>query len=235
MANYSEDSSQIDISEEEKDKLVAEVIRSILFKMHQSSGCPIKRDELTHIITKNYRQRSLPAFIINEARNKLASIFGYEMKELQRCRPSTKQGRSSQQSVGELKSYIIVSKLPADIYSSYVENKENSHITGFTFAVVSVVHLAGGKISEENLWHHLRRLGLNENDENHALFGHMKHTLESLVQQRYLQKEKVNGPEGNTLMYELAERAKDDSFSEKLKDYIAQISNKDATTAEVDD
>ncbi|MQL72701.1 hypothetical protein Taro_005054 [Colocasia esculenta] len=236
MASYDEDSSQIAISEEEKDKLVAEVIRTILFKMHQSSGCPIKRDELTQLITKNYRQRSLPAFIINEARNKLASIFGYEMKELQRCRPSsTKQGRSSQQSVGEIKSYIILSKLPADIYSKFVENKETSHITGFTFAVVSVVHLAGGKISEENLWHHLRRLGLNENDGNHPLFGHLKQALESLVQQRYLQKEKCNDPEGNSFMYELAERALDESFSEKLKDYIAQIASKDAANAEVDD
>lgn len=47
---------------------------------------------------------------------------------------------------GELKSYVVVSKLPAEIYRRYVENKENTHITGFTFAVVSVVHLAGGKI-----------------------------------------------------------------------------------------
>ena len=40
---------------------------------------------------------------------------------------------------------------------------------------------------------------------------------------RYLQKEKVNGPEGNTVMYELAERALDESVNEKVKDYIAQV------------
>lgn len=83
---------------QEKDKLVAEVIRYVLFKTHQSSGCPIKRDDLTQLITKNYRQRGLPSLIINEAREKLSSIFGYEMKELQRVRPSTNQGLSSQQS-----------------------------------------------------------------------------------------------------------------------------------------
>eukprot|EP00262_Sarcandra_glabra_P017977 TRINITY_DN6323_c0_g2_i1.p1 TRINITY_DN6323_c0_g2~~TRINITY_DN6323_c0_g2_i1.p1 ORF type:complete len:101 (+),score=17.43 TRINITY_DN6323_c0_g2_i1:83-385(+) len=99
MANFTEDLSQIDVSEEEKDKLVAEVIRNVLFKTHHNSGCPIKRDELTQLITKNYRQRSLPSIVIKEAREKLSSIFGYEMKELQRCRPSsTNQGRSSQQS-----------------------------------------------------------------------------------------------------------------------------------------
>lgn len=48
----------------------------------------------------------------------------------------------------EAKSYIVTSQLPSDIYSKYVEDKENSHMTGFAFVVVGIVHLAGGKISE---------------------------------------------------------------------------------------
>ncbi|XP_072981981.1 uncharacterized protein [Typha latifolia] len=229
-----DDYSQIDVSLQEKDKLVAEVIRYILFKTHQSSGCPIKREELTQIVTRNYRQRALPGLVINEAGEKLSSIFGYEMKELQRSRPSSNRStRSSQQSTVESKSYIIVSQLPSDVYSEYVEDKEISHMTGFAFVVISIVHLAGGKISEENLWHQLRRVGLIETDENHPLFGNSKQTLEILVQQRYLQKEKVAGPEGHTVMYELAERALDQSISGKLKDYISQIVSKD-TTAEAD-
>ncbi|WOK96249.1 non-structural maintenance of chromosomes element [Canna indica] len=226
MSSYNEEYTQIGVSQEEKDKLVGEVIRYVLFKTHQTSGCPIKREDLTQLITKNYRQRSLPALVINEAREKICSIFGYEMKEIQRSRPSNKQGRPSQ-SAAETKSYIIVSKLPPEIYSKYIEDKESSHMTGFTFVVISIVHLAGGKISEENLWHHLRRLGLNESDESHAVFGNTKLTLEILVQQRYLQKEKVNCPEGNTMMYELAERALDESITEKLKDYIAQVVSND--------
>lgn len=74
-------------------------MRYVLFKTHQNSGCPIKREELTQIVTRNYRNRHLPAAVINEAREKFSSIFGYELKELQRCRPSsTAQPRSSQQS-----------------------------------------------------------------------------------------------------------------------------------------
>ncbi|XP_020110133.1 non-structural maintenance of chromosomes element 3 homolog [Ananas comosus] len=228
-----EDYSQIDVSLEEKDKLVAEVIRYVLFKTHQTAGCPIKREELAQIVTKNYRQRALPGLVISEAKEKLSSVFGYEMRELQRLRPLSRSTRSSQQCMVEAKSYIVTSQLPSDIYSKYVEDKENSHMTGFAFVVVSIVHLAGGKISEENLWHQLRRLGLNESDENHPVFGNSKQTLEMLVQQRYLQKEKVVGPEGNTLMYDLAERALDESISGKLKDYISQVVNKE-TTAEAD-
>jgi hypothetical protein len=76
---------------------VAEVMRYVLFKSHQTSGCPIKREELTGIITRNYRQRVLPTLVINEARDRLAATFGYEMRELQRTRaPSTRSGRSTQ-------------------------------------------------------------------------------------------------------------------------------------------
>ncbi|KAF8411446.1 hypothetical protein HHK36_003997 [Tetracentron sinense] len=234
MANSAEDFSQFDVSEEEKDKLVAEVIRYVLFKTHQNSGCPIKRDELTQLITKNYRQRALPSLVINEAREKLSSIFGYEMRELQRSRPSTNHGRSSQQSVAEAKSYVIISQLPADVYRKYVEDTNTSHLTGFTFIVISIVHLAGGKIPEESLWHHLRRLGLSETDESHPVLGNIKQALEALVQQRYLQKDKVSGPEGNTLFYELAERALDTSVSERIEEYISQIVKKDVASVEVD-
>ncbi|ONK81484.1 uncharacterized protein A4U43_C01F29620 [Asparagus officinalis] len=48
-------------------------------------------------------------------------------------------------------------------------------------------------------------------------------SLEALSKHwRYLQKEKTSGPDGNSVMYELAERALHESISIKLKDYIAQ-------------
>lgn len=50
--------------------------------------------------------------------------------------------------VADAKSYVLISKLPADIYRKYVEDVNTAHVTGFTFIVVSVVHLAGGKIPE---------------------------------------------------------------------------------------
>lgn len=231
--------SDFDISENEKDKLVGEVIRYILFKSEQNSGCPIKRDELTQLITgKNYRQRNLPAFVINEAKAKLSSIFGYEMRELQRSRPSVSAnpGRASQsqQAISDVKSYIIISQLPPDVYRKFVEDTNSTHLTGFTFVVVGIIHLAGGRVAEENIWHHLRRMGLQENQENHPNFGNTKQALEALVQQRYLQKEKVNGPEGNTVYYELAERALDASVNDKIKEYISQIVQKDSNAMEAD-
>lgn len=51
----SDELAQIDISTEEKDKLVAEVMGSVLFNKHPTSGFPIKREVLIRIVTKNYR------------------------------------------------------------------------------------------------------------------------------------------------------------------------------------
>ncbi|XP_011626532.1 MAGE-like protein 2 isoform X1 [Amborella trichopoda] len=220
--------SQIDVSIEEKDKLVSEVIRYVLFKNHQNSGAPIKREELAQLITKNYRQRQLPSLVINEARMKLNSIFGYELRELQRLRSSSNNKGCGSRQAADAKSYVLISKLPSEIYSKYVENKETAHFAGFTFAVLSVIHLAGGKIPEENLWQHMRKLGLDGSEEHHPIFGNVSSALDTLVQQRYLQKERVNGPEGNCVMYELAERALDESIAQRLKGCIAKVTRNDA-------
>ncbi|KAG4949137.1 hypothetical protein JHK82_042333 [Glycine max] len=391
MANAAEDFSQFGISKEEKDKLVGELIRYMLFKTHQNSGCPIKREELTQLVTKNYHQRNLPTFVINEAKEKLSFVFGYEMRELQRAHPSSKaQTRSSQQRpvtaflnckqiwicfysmnclttkvlncgwgfvafldiadncdhhcvVGEIrgnqswftyynvlvssfmemshqcqdlmmlppaatcvaalappdetglrrdcvipssgnlmttnraanrmrleildsevpyrlvepirrhnfdvrdralyiavqprgpatqllfsgvadsKSYILISQLPPNVYEKYVVDVNTAHLSGFTFVIISIVYLAGGKIPEENLWSQMRRMGLGETEASHPVLGNVKQALELLVQQRYLQKDKVNGPEGNTVYYELAERALDGPMNDRVKEYISQI------------
>lgn len=132
----------------------------------------------------------------------------------------------------DTKTYILVSKLDPEVYSKYVEDKERAHLSGFAFVVISIVHVAGGKISEEDLWHQLKRLGLNENDEKHPVIGNNKQALELLVQQRYLLKEKIAGPEGHFMVYELAERALDESISVKLKDYISQIVGTSTATEE---
>lgn len=44
-----------------------------------------------------------------------------------------------------------------------------------------------------------------------------------LVQQRYLLKDKIAGIEDHLMIYELAERALDESMSSKLKEYISHV------------
>lgn len=50
--------------------------------------------------------------------------------------------------VAEAKSYVLISQLPAEVYKKYVEDENSAHLSGFLFVVISIVHLAGGKIPE---------------------------------------------------------------------------------------
>lgn len=46
------------------------------------------------------------------------------------------------------KSYVLVSQLPFDVFRQHVVDETKSPMTGFTFAILAIVQLAGGKIPE---------------------------------------------------------------------------------------
>lgn len=48
----------------------------------------------------------------------------------------------------DAKSYILISQLPSDLYEKYVVDANTAYMSGFTFVIISIVHLAGGKIPE---------------------------------------------------------------------------------------
>lgn len=50
--------------------------------------------------------------------------------------------------VADSKSYILISQLPSDVYEKYVADVNTAHLSGFTFVMISIVYLAGGKMSE---------------------------------------------------------------------------------------
>ncbi|KAI4389445.1 hypothetical protein MLD38_001673 [Melastoma candidum] len=152
-------------------------------------------------MSRNYKNKNFFTLVINEALAKLSADFGYRLVELRRSRPSsTDQSRAAISSTAE-----------ASYQMTCISN--------------TVVRLAGGKIHEDNLCHHLRRLGLHENDENHEHIGNLNQALDSLVAQRYLRK---------TFFYELAERALDANLGDKIKEYILQIVKKDAVSEDPD-
>lgn len=46
------------------------------------------------------------------------------------------------------KSYVLVSELPLEVFRKHVVDETTSTMTGFTFVVLAIVQLAGGKIPE---------------------------------------------------------------------------------------
>ncbi|KAL3698444.1 hypothetical protein R1sor_012520 [Riccia sorocarpa] len=213
------------LSSEETKKLVAEVMRHMLFKNYQQPGVPVSRNELVGLITKNYRTRLLPSHVIGMAQKKLSEVFGLDMKEYNRLKSQTKTGRASlNDKQVEVKEYVLRSKVPADLRKEFIETPESAALNALATIVVGIIKCAGDKCPEEVLWQNLKRLDIREDDPNHAVFGNVKNAVENLAKQRYIQKEKLISGEGDGFVYELAERALDEQCLSGLESLMLSMS-----------
>lgn len=124
----------------------------------------------------------------------------------------------------DVKVYVLRSVVSETLRKKFIETAESTAFSGFALVVVGIIQLAGGdKVPEEVVWQQLRRLGIQESDENHQVFGNIKQAMETLAKQRYIQKDKVASNEGNSFVFELAERAEDEAFKKKLQDFIKKL------------
>ncbi|KAG6545055.1 hypothetical protein Mapa_013749 [Marchantia paleacea] len=223
--NNEEDFAQTQavLSDEETNKLVAEVMRHMLFKNYQQPGVPVSRVELTGIITKTYKQRYLSSHVISIAQKKLLDIFGLEMKEYNRLRSLTKTGRGINEKQVETKEYVLKSVIPADLRKQYIDTRESAATYSLATVVIGIIKSSGEKCPEEVLWQNLKRLDIREDDMHHPTFGNVKNTVELLAKQRYIQKEKLNSSEGDGFVYELAERALDETCLGRLEAFMYSI------------
>ncbi|XP_024396132.1 uncharacterized protein [Physcomitrium patens] len=201
----------------EIDKLTAEVVRFMLFKSHKQPNVPVKREELAQLITENYKQRSLPGTVIANAQARLKSIFGLEMVEVHLSRQTkASKNAASQAPAGDVKVYVLKSLVPEELAKRFIETKDIAAPMGFAVVVVGVLQLAGDKVPEGTLWTQLKRMGIDEFDNSHPVFGNIKENIQTLVKQRYIRKEKVSSSEGDVWVLDLAERALDEIFKKEL-------------------
>lgn len=223
-ARAHEELSQVDLPPEEVERLVADVVRHMLFKNHQHHGVPVRREELVQLITKTYKTRNLPNHVIQKAQDKLRTVFGIDMRELVRSRQqkNVKSSHSSQGVGADVKCYVLKSTLPEELRKKYVDTQESCVATSLTLLVVSVISLCGEKVPEETLWLHLGRCGVKP-DVNHPVFGDIKQCIDSLIKQRYIVKDKVSSAEGDSFVYELAEKSLEQAVKSKLDAFIAKM------------
>jgi hypothetical protein len=80
---------------QERDELVSEVVRYILFKNFAKNGRPISQSELSEIVNKRYSgsKKGLSGPVVKLAQSKLLEIFGMELRSITRAVACTK-GRS---------------------------------------------------------------------------------------------------------------------------------------------
>ncbi|MCO5547059.1 hypothetical protein L7F22_000500 [Adiantum nelumboides] len=229
-----EELSQVDVPAEEVERLIGDVVRHMLFKNHQHYGVPVRRDELVQLITKTYKTRNLANHVIQKAQDKFRTIFGIDMRELIRPRQQ-KNGKnlhSSQSAAVDVKCYVLKSTLPEEVRKKYVDTQELCVASSLTLLVVSIISLCGEKVPEETLWLHLGRCGIKP-DLHHPVFGDIKQCMDSLIRQRYILKEKVSGVDGESFVYELAEKSLDQAVKSKLDSFVSKMVTRDGLSLDI--
>lgn len=150
------------------------------------------------------------------------------MRELIRSRQSknSKTSHSSQSATADVKCYILKSTLPEELREKFVDTREGSVASSLTLLVVAVISLCGEKVPEEMLWLHLGRCGIKQ-DVHHPVFGDIKQCIDLIIKQRYILKEKVSSTDGDSYVYELAEKSLDQAVKSKLDAFVTKMAKKD--------
>jgi hypothetical protein len=203
-------------------------MRVMLFRRHRD-GAPVSRADLTAVVTKTYKdKRSLPPYILALAQRRFLSVFGLEMKALDKAKRSEADVKKKVASaVGTAaaaeRTFVLRSALPAHLRAAYVDAARDDAARGLTLAVLSLVAIAGEKgLPEDTLWTQLAQLGVLKGAKDHPALGDVDAAVEALVKQRYLQRSKAAGPDGERKVFELAENARDEVGDKKLAAFIAR-------------
>ncbi|GBG71525.1 hypothetical protein CBR_g8943 [Chara braunii] len=233
MQKYESAASQVaeltvahSITPEETDNLVSEVMRYMIFKNFQQPSVPVKREELKQIVNKQYKdRRQLPGYIIALAQAKFPACFGMELREITgsaRRRWGEDQASTSQSQAG-LKLYVLRSMLPADLRQDFVETDHSLAFQGLAMVVMSVIDMAGDKISEESLWRQLTKLGVRADDDCHPAFTNVQNLMQMLTKQRYIVQNKEVTADGDTYFLELGENAMEGIGKERLQSFVSKV------------
>ena len=214
------------VSAEERDALVAEVMRLMLFSQYRD-GAPVQRADVSKLVSSHSQARGLTSWIVAQAQVKFMSIFGYEMKELTRVTAEKTGAARMALDAEPPKVYVLKSALPAAARQRWVDKPEDHAERGFCMTVCALVHMSGGTLLEDRLWQHLEAMGVRRDDEEHPKLGDAKAALARLVKRRYLIREKLRGATdeagGDAYGVTLAERAVDEIGVDGVEKFVAGI------------
>ena len=199
--------------------LVRLAVRYMIFANSERPGVPISRAEVSKIISENStsKNKSIGPLVIACAQAKLAENFGLEMVEL--IKPPQRAKDRGPAAPGEgSKHFVLRSLVPPVLYSAVVEQPHAAAGRGLLVVIMSIIHMAGGTIEEEELWKHLGDMGVTRGIE-HPAFGIPGSMVEEFVKRRQLNVERVAGNDGTENYYSLAENAVDEVGEGQLKSF----------------
>lgn len=217
------------LREERQDELVKRMIRLMICR--NATKKPVPRAELSRYLFSNATDIKSKQKVFTgtfaQAQNKLRSVFGMEMVEIQKLvkqrATQTPRTQSQSQSAGSLgaKGYILVSVLPPELR---VEDKKQKALMGFLTVVGGMILLEPGcRIEQDTLYRALAKIGVHVREkQGHKQLngGNVKDLLEKILPgQWYLEREK----EGQTFYYTLGPRFRAEIEDRDLIEFVNAV------------
>jgi len=209
--------SQVQITPEEREKLVIDMTRYMLFC--DSKKVPITRQHINAQVMKEYN-RKLTSTIIEKAKQNLSTIFGYDVVELYKM----KNGRPTNKTSG----YILLNKMPASIREKYLQfDDQFAKDMAFLMVIIGLIYLNNKIVPQEMLFDLLKRLGFHEGAQN-QYYENWEKFLEKFCDQQYLVRTKCvqqasqqNGKAGYE--FSIGPRAIEEIGSKNIVEYIGEV------------
>lgn len=196
--------SHKELSKDELNRKASELVRYLLFMDRKKY--PIKRAD----ISKNVLKEHAKAFnqVFERAKKDLQKVFGIDVVEIE---------------VGKSKGYILINESIAQ--GNLIDWGDDLPKIGLLLVVLSLIITSDHDfvITESQLWHTLKRFGIEPKAE-HKVFGDADKLIsQEFVRQCYLDRKKVVGGDETAYEYRWGQRAEKELSKKKLGLFISEI------------
>lgn len=175
------------LTTEELERKIKDVVRLALFSEFRKQ--PVKREDITKKVLYEH-SRAYYEIVFDKAQERLEDIFGMKLAELPKKSFGTGGARKP---VGNkdkpTKSYVLKNVLPQEYRETDIINwgKNEQDIMGLLTVILSLIHVNGRVLSDDQLNHYFRRLHLVGNDK-----FDLEKLLSTFVKQGYLDRQKTS-------------------------------------------
>ncbi|RIB28767.1 MAGE family-domain-containing protein [Gigaspora rosea] len=225
------------LSTEELERKVKDVVRLALSS--ELRKIPLKRDEITRKVLHEHSRAF--TVVMSKARERLRDIFGMDLVELPAKEKKAvtssgttrRGGANKDKSSSASKSYALQNILPQKLRETGLiqwDRNEEQEIMGLLTVILSLIHVNGRVLSDDQLRHYFRTLYLDNNPK-----FELEKLLANFVKQGYLDKQKSGfadsssqAPEKDHVEYRWGPRAKIEMPETNLCDFIKSVYGGDA-------
>jgi len=192
------------ISDQEKEKLVGDLMRYILFLDRQK--LPLRKDDIASKITKDYKGKDLTNSILKTAQEKFKTIFGFDLIEVPKItkpRGSDRRAARNVTSKSENSKIYVLKNIIHDKALNIVNTEDKEPKMGLVMLILALIFVNNNSLPEDIMWHLLSTLGISKEDKTHPHFGDVQNYIEhTLTKELYLVRQKMSNQNNTVPSYE---------------------------------